>query len=178
MKSKWLMNDKIDGKNSHAWTPESHNFTTKYIKCMLQRVLAVCSTLTFPLSQNAQRKEGRKERKINKKKSACSSLPCRDVTLSSGWWNVNRSHWARSLGKAFKSGRELLLPLPFFPLFAVLSAHVMAGAPAASSDHEESLRMEAMNKVWQSRRNLDLWWWRTNYICSRLPASTSFLYLK
>lgn len=70
MKSKWLMNDKIDGRNSHAWTPESHSFTTKCIKCMLQRVLAVCSTLTFPLSQNAQRKEGRKERKINKKKSA------------------------------------------------------------------------------------------------------------
>ena len=66
MKSKWLMNDKIDGKNSHTWTSESHNFTTKYIKCMLQRVLAVCSTLTFPLSQNAQRKEGRKEGKKDK----------------------------------------------------------------------------------------------------------------
>lgn len=42
------MNDTVDGKNSHAWTPKSHNSTIKYIKCMLQRVLVASPIPNFP----------------------------------------------------------------------------------------------------------------------------------
>lgn len=56
------------------------------------------------------------------------------------------------------SGREFPFAPPsiIFPLPAVFSAYSMAGAPAASLDHEASLRMKAGSSVRQSRRTLGL----------------------